>query len=216
MPARLPQVDEPQTAPPRFAPDTGSRDVLDDRPRPRHGVGSVPPAGGAVAAGRTRHRRRRAGWLLPLLGLLLVALLALAAFQIFGADDSSISGDRPAPADEGTLMVEGWQIAPGAPLRDAIGQDVTVTRMKVQSVTGTAGFWVGPSGDSRTWVEFRLGIDAKERGSLPEQGDTVTLSGPIARPPKQPGRTFHIPVADERAILAQGGYINPRRVTPAR
>jgi len=41
---------------------------------------------------------------------------------------------------------------------------------------------------------------------MPRVGDTVNLTGPVSQPPEQPGRTFHILVSGEKAIL---------RVTPA-
>lgn len=185
---------------------------------------------GAVAAGgASRKRKRKGGLLLPLLGLLLLLGLIALALALFanGGDDKAKPERESAPSQQqqqpsqgaagaGALQVGGESLKPGDDLSGLVGQDATVDGAKVVQVDGEGGFWVGSSGDQRTFVEYGPAAGTDEATQMPKVGDTVNLTGPVAEPPKQPGRTFGIPVSSEKVILEQGGYINADRVTPAR
>ncbi len=196
---------------------------------PVHHDGHHRRGGGALAAGGAapRRRKRKAAWLLPLLGLLLLLGLIALAITLLGngGDDKPKAERESAPAQQqqqqppqsaAALQVGGQSVQPGDDLSGSVGQEATVEGAKVVQVDGDGGFWVGSGQDQRTFVEYGPAAGSDEATQMPKVGDTVNLTGPVAEPPKQPGRTFHIPVSSEKVILEQGGYINADRVTPAR
>ena len=189
-------------------------------------------AGTGATAATHGTRKRRGGFLLPLLGLLLlIGLVVLAAALLSGNDkDSSEGSGTPAQeqrdggsgsgsaagAGAGALQIDGKPVQPGADLGGLVDRRAEVTGAKVVQVDGDSGFFIGSGKDQRTFVEYGPAAGTDEATQMPKVGDTVDLSGPVAEPPKQPGRTFHIPVSSEKIILEQGGYINADRVTPTR
>jgi hypothetical protein len=191
------------------------------RSRRRRGAAAL---GGAA----TTRRRRRGGWLLPLLALLLITGAAITAAVLAG-DDGADRADR-APRDRaaqpaqpsapavrpGALGIDGRSVATGAALGGLVGSTVEARGMEVVQVDRNAGFFVGGGKGERTFVEWGPRAGGDEATQMPEVGDRVDLTGPVAEAPKQPGRTFGVPVASERVILKQGGYINADSVRPAR
>lgn len=198
-----------------------------DSPRPEPTGPTRPYRGmarrraGAVAVGGGETSRRSAGLLgllvLPLLLVLLVVGLVVFADEAEdGVPPRAATGtttQRGVPA--GNLDIGGTAVPPGAPLRELVGQSATVRGAEVVQVLGRSGFFVGGGPGERTFVEWGPRAGGDEATTMPKVGDRVDLTGPIERPPEQPGRTFGIPVPAEKVILEQGGYINADRVDPA-
>ncbi len=192
--------------------------------------GSRSVGGGGVSFGR-----RFGGLLLTLLlTIALAALIAVAIASFLGSDDDdggSASRDTAAQRDgngagaggggqaavrPGMLGVGGRPVATGATLTPFVGRQVQARGMEVVQVDGRSGFFVGGGKGERTFVEWGPRAGGDEATRLPSVGDRVDITGPIAEPPRQPGRTLGVPVASERVILKQGGYVNADTVTPAR
>ena len=176
---------------------------------------------GAVAAGGGETSRRGAG----LLGLLVLPLLlALLVIGLVVFADEAEDGEPPRASTgtstqqavpAGSLDIGGTAVPTGASLRELVGQTATVRGAEVVQVLGRSGFFVGGGPGERTFVEWGPRAGGDEATTMPKVGDRVDLTGPIERPPEQPGRTFGIPVPSEKVILEQGGYINADRVDPA-
>ena len=105
-------------------------------------------------------------------------------------------------------------MATGATLTPFVGQQVDARGLEVVQVD-KGGFFVGGGKGERTFVEYGARAGGDEATRMPSVGDRVNLTGPIAEAPRQPGRTLGVPVASERVILKQGGYVNADEVTPA-
>ena len=222
-----------------------ARFVRDDEARYSHdpddgylhdGVGTTHRRGAAMGATAItagtggRRRRRRGGLLWPLLALLALGALVLGGLALFGGGDddgaSKARDDRsqppaqsqngPAAVKPGALGIDGKGIATGASLAPFVGKQVDAKGMEVVQVDENAGFFVGGGKGERTFVEWGGRAGGDEATSMPKVGDRVDIKGPVAEPPKQPGRTFGVPVASERVILKQGGYVNADEVTPSR
>jgi hypothetical protein len=94
-----------------------------------------------------------------------------------------------------------------------IGQRVSASDMTVQKVSSRGrGFWIGESLQQRAFVAYR----APAGDSAPLAGERVDLDGTLRPAPRQPGRSFLIPVADERVIQRQGAYIRADHVSRSR
>ena len=192
---------------------------------PRRRSRGITPLSGATSTGAVR--AGRPAWIWPLVFLLVLGIAGLGAVGIVRSTDDEQQAVRPAagggtpgeavdrPTRAAAVSAGGETVATGGSLRDLVGETARIEGATVVQVDGSAGFFVGGGKGERTFVEWGpKGGD--EASGMPEVGDTVTVTGPIAEPPRQPGRTFGIPVASERVILDQGGYVNADRVAPAK
>jgi hypothetical protein len=112
---------------------------------------------------------------------------------------------RAAPAQAGSLTVMPRSLMPiPDDLTDFIGQRVSATDVTVQKVASRGrGFWIGDSSEHSAFVAYSPPAGDK----APLAGERVDLQGTLRPAPRQPGRSFLIPVADERVIQRQGAYI---------
>lgn len=196
--------------------------------------GATALSGGAV--------RKGGGWLWPVLALLALGALLLAGLTLGGSNDDAATTSRDGgaaqqqqqqqaqqPASDsgaagtggaaavapGQLGIDGRGVDTGSSLTQYVGQQAEGRGLEVQQVDPGAGFFVGGGKGERTFVEWGPKAGTDEATTMPEVGDRVDLTGPVAEAPRQPGRTFGVPVASERVILKQGAYVNADTVRPA-
>ena len=179
-------------------------------------------------------RKKRPWWLLALLAVIAIIALILL-LRACGDDDG---GDRAATTTEttqsvpdeaapatpeggaGTLTAGGTALLPveAATLREAVGQDATGERVRVQEVVPEEGFFVGTSETDRVYVEFGGDVGETEEGSNsyePAEGDEVNLTGPVREAPAEPEQTLNLDADDAALVREQGVYINADQVEPA-
>jgi hypothetical protein len=181
----------------------------------------------AVATGAGERRRRRAGWLKWLLPLLVAAAVVIALIALIGGgDDGDTSASRPgtasAPAgdagDAGTLVAGNRALfpVPAGGLAKFAGDDVAGRQLRVLSVAGGEGFFVGTSKQDRLYVEFGGKTGENESGGLPAKGDKVNLQGEVRPKPEDPAGALHLSAADAQVVEREQGFINATDVSPAK
>jgi hypothetical protein len=83
----------------------------------------------------------------------------------------------------------------------------------VQKVgSGERGFWIGDSPEQRAFVAYSPPAGDK----APLARERVNVDGTLRPAPRQPGRSFLIPVADERVIQRHGAHIRADHVSRSR
>ena len=200
----------------------------------RRGAIATEPPGG----------RRRLGWLLALLALLVAGLIAALALGLFDGDDNGgqTAGQGQRAADQqgagsaqegagatatdagGSMTAGGTSILPppARGLGDYVGQDATGKSVVVQSVARNAqdnntleGFWVGSSEQDRVYVEWGGTVGSNEADYTPEVGEKVDLNGPVRPAPENPETALKLNAADAELVRTHGGFVNADEVAPA-
>lgn len=163
-------------------------------------------------------RRRRAGWLWPLLALLALLLLIGLIVALVGGDDDGGGGNAQTQRQGGQgigLSAAGQSLSPTT-IKNQIGQDASGKNLVVQSVVEGEGFWVGTSQTDRLYIEYGGAAGKIEEGFRPDRaGRRVTLDGPVRPAPSDPVQTLKLPAADAEVVEQQGAYINANSVQPA-
>jgi hypothetical protein len=119
--------------------------------------------------------------------------------------------DASTAPDSGSLTVMPRSLMPiPNELARFIGQRVSATDMTVQKAGSRGrGFWIGDSPQHRAFVAY----STPSGQTAPQAGEHIDLDGTLRPAPRQPGRSFLIPVADERVIQDQGAYIRADHVS---
>lgn len=197
---------------------------------------------GAVRLEDDRDRKKRGlWWLWPLLGLLLLGLLALLLLR--GNDDvadktaskakteaaTPTATPTQAPAEAGagaaagaagTLTAGGASLLPVAKagkLTDAVGDPATGRNVTVQKIVPGQGFWVGSSASDRVYVELGgdVGQDEQPAGDAKlKVGDKVNLTGETRPAPEDPAKTLNLDAKSAETVKSQGIFLNADKVQP--
>ena len=165
--------------------------------------------------------------LLPLLlGLLLLALLVILLISLLGGDDDNDKSkdkaeSRPAPAvqsEPGRLTAGGEAMLPRPTgiLSDHVGRSAVGRNLRVHSVNGNEGFFVGSSADLQ-YIEWGGDVGENEPSRFqPRKGQRVNLTGPVERAGVSEVEKLKLSERDADAVLSQGAFVNAERVTAAK
>lgn len=88
------------------------------------------------------------------------------------------------------------------------GRKVDLLRERVQSVSGR-GLWVGPSRLAQVFV-----LPAVENKNI-KAGDWVTVTGTLAKTPRDAAKTWNLPTAPGGYVLEELVYVDNATVTPS-
>src|SRR4051794_27728106 len=150
--------------------------------------------------------KKRRRWLKWVLGALLIVVIAIVAFLVLGGSD-----EKKAPPG-GTLKAGKQQLLPLSPsgkLAGSPGQKVVGKRMEVRSVVARHGFWIGGSDVDRVYVKYA--------GPPPNNAaEQVDLAGTVKPAPANVAKTLKLSRKDAAKVTAEGAYIDPIRISPAK
>jgi hypothetical protein len=155
--------------------------------------------------------------LLPLLlGLLLAIAVVLLLISLIGGDDGGDGGNSGSNA--GQLMAGGASLLP--PPADGLsaqaGRTATGKDVRVQSVNGNEGFFVGSSPTERVYVEWGGDVGENEPSRFrPQEGQRVNLTGPLQPAGARELNKLKLSSADAELVRSQGAFVNADRVTAA-
>ena len=167
-------------------------------------------------------RRRPQGRRLPVwLILLVLAFLGLAtALPLRELDRPAEPAAKAAAGGEakssGTLR--GTKVAPLLPvpaggLQGFVGRPVLGRKLRVESINGNEGFWVGSSKRDRVYVEWGGDVGRNEASRFqPRQGDRVDLIGPVQKAPRDPAATLRLNAPDAQLVTTQRAFVNANSV----
>ena len=205
--------------------------MLRERIRRRGKTAGEDPHPSARRTGARRPERRAGGSrvkkLLPLLlGLLLLALLVILLISLLGGDDDNEKSkdkaeSRPAPAarsEPGRLTAGGAAMLPRPTsiLSEHVGRPAVGRNLRVHSVNGNEGFFVGSSADL-LYIEWGGDVGENEPSRFqPRKGQRVNLTGPVERAGLSEVEKLKLSKPDADAVLSQGAFVNAERVTAAR
>ena len=163
-------------------------------------------------------RKKRGGWLWPLLALLgLLLLIGLLLLALSGSDDQDKAGG--APGNTNTLTASGKSLlpVPGGGLKPFVGQTAEGKALQVVSVNGNEGFSIAKGGGDPLYVEWGGDVGRNEGSSFkPKKGDTVDLTGPVEKAGPDAAERLKLDTSEARLVESQGAFVNADRVTKSK
>ena len=194
------------------------------------------PVGRVAVTDRRDDEHERTGgiplWVWPLIPLILGAL-ALGLSLRGNDDDLAQTRSVPvAPAENNAdqdSTTNGNQAAAGAGLTDMlvvvndqnqaalVGRSALFANVRVQSVVGDRGFWIGPDQTQQLFVvidEANVGLAEGQIQVVP--GQTLTLSGEIEQLPplEQAPPEWGLDASNSAALANQQVYLHANQVIP--